>query len=215
MYYHSSVIQSLEEENRHFDKLLTRTRQLLREHDVNFARQQLTDTLKPLIDYHIISKEKKGTKVVYSLNSDANAKEGISLIMAISSGSEQIDENQWLVEQYEQSVENIRRSNPVNSKKLFSEITTKLIEFSKFLFSLWIRILYFQNQSMKLPFLETELRQQERRTRIHFDRVSLIAKNLGYPYYPKFLDRLDVITAKETKRDFDKFTKDNYFFRNP
>lgn len=212
MYYHSAVIRALREENRNFSKLLTRTREILREPEINFAKQQLTNTLKDLLDFTIISKEKQDRSVIYSLNTNPFAEEGIALIVAIEEGSSTIDKNQWLTEKYEERALQIHESSPINKEELYSEITLNLVAFSMFMFKLSMKLMYFQNQSMRLPFLVKELREQERRTREQFDRVSVIMKNIGKPHYSRFLETLDTITAKEIKEDYDKFVKDNLFF---
>ena len=100
MYYHSSVIKALKEQIRYQDNLLTRTREILKKEEVKFPKQNLTNTLKDLVKFKIISKEKDGYKMFYSLQDDKHAKEGIELIEAVSEGSRTVNQNQWLVDNY-------------------------------------------------------------------------------------------------------------------
>lgn len=215
LYYHSSIIRALGEEERNFDGLLTRTREILRDHEVNFAREQLNQSLKPLMDFEIISKKKDGRNMIYSLNDNSRAKEGISLIVAVEEGSSTIEKNHWLTQQYEQRVHQIQESHPENMGELLSEITSKLVEFSMFMFKLSIKLMYFQNQSMRLPFLVRELREQERKNREDYDNISMLMRRMGAPYYPRYLEKLDDITGKEIVKEYEKFVKDNQFLNPP
>ena len=212
LYYHSSVIQALQEEDRIFDQLFTRTREILRNHEVNFARQQLTDTVRHLLQYHIIKKRKKGRTMIYSINDSPGAHEGIKFIIAVEQVSSTFDQNDWLIEQYGQSVEQILETRPENMNKLLRDTTTKLVQFATLLLHFNVKLLYFQGESMRLPFLVPELRQQERRARQQYDRVSMIAQRMGHPYLRTFHERLDSVTAKSIIKNWEKFVKDNQFF---
>jgi len=209
LHHYSSVIQALQEENRYYDNLFTRTRELLKEYNVKFARQQFTNTLKTLTKENIILKEIQGNKTLYSLNH--KKQNAISLIMKLSEGYLVIIRNQLLVEKCKQAIKKIQKSNEKNKDKKISELADSLIDLSLYVLAMLSRNSFMQIQSFASPVLVKELIKHEKETRQTLNKISMIINNLGEPYEYKFFKKLYDHTSRTMSRNYNKI-KNNKFF---
>lgn len=215
MFPQLAIVQALNEEKRNYTKLYTRVREILSEYHIRIAKQQYTDSLKPLIDSEIISKKKdeKSNSVIYSLSKTDYAQKQVDLIEEMGKVPELSDYLGNIVERSKSTFKIIQDSKEKNKKLLYSELNENLILVCQSVMPMILKMVLYQNKSIENLYLLKEIKKVERTLRSILDLAGELSKKLGKNNHDKFIDSLDTTVTNELNKKYSEFQKNNTLFK--